>query len=469
MCAIAAPAVAASIAASAISSGVTGTRSLRSTVAPAPLTAQVMKTSQFSCSPSSPENAVRPVARSLTRAESREYGARHADRVRSMNTRGHIRDPEKLVTIARRFAREELRPVALQYDESEEFPATLVRKAAELGLTCYDLPAEYGGGGIASLRHACRVIEEIAWGDSPISWAIAQGGFFAHPLLELGTEEQKERWLRPVCDLDPPVCAVAITEPGAGSDAAAIATEAKPVEGGYVISGHKKFIGNAPLADVCIVFATVAPGTRSRGITAFVVERDDPGFVIGDRLYKMGSRCFPAGELHFDECFVEEDRRLGQEGQGFRGLMRVFDRARVQLAASSLGIGRAALEHAVDHAREREAFGAKIHEYQAVSFRLVDAKLKLDQARLVTYHAAERADAGHPFSTEAAMAKLAASEASWFTTWAAAQTLAGAGYIRTSLVQKWLRDAKLDEIWDGTSDIMRLIIARSLFGSRRER
>jgi acyl-CoA dehydrogenase len=380
-----------------------------------------------------------------------------------MNEHTKTRATEQLVALARDFAVEELRPVALQYDESEDFPHELVRKAAAVGLTSYDIPAEYGGGGVSSLRDCCRVIEEMAWGDSPISWVIAQGGFFAHPVLELGTEEQKKRWLPPICDLDPPVCAVAITEPGAGSDAAAIATQARCVGGGYVINGHKKFIGNAPLADVCIVFATVAPGTRSRGITAFVVERDDPGFLIGDRLYKMGSRCFPAGELHFEDCFVGQDRRLGQEGHGFRGLMRVFDRARVQLAASSLGVGRAALEHAVEHAREREAFGVKIHEHQAVSFRLVDAKLKLDQARLVTHHAAGLADAGHPFSTEAAMAKLAASEATWFATWAAMQTLAGAGYIRTSLVQKWLRDAKLDEIWDGTSDIMRLIISRSLF------
>ena len=145
--------------------------------------------------------------------------------------------------------------------------------------------------------------------------------------------------------------------------------------------------------------------------------------------------------------------------------MRVFDQARVQLAASSLGLGRAALEHAVDYAKERQAFGKPIHEFQAVSFRLVDAKLKLDQARLLTYRAAELADTGRPFSTEAAMAKLAASEAAVFATWAASQTLGGAGYIRDSPVQKWLRDAKLDEIWDGTSDIMRLIVARSLFSS----
>ena len=202
----------------------------------------------------------------------------------SMNPSTEVRESEALVALARRFALDELRPVALEYDETEAFPAELVRKAARLGLTCYDLPAEYGGGGVASLRDACRVIEELAWGDSPIAWVIGQGGFFAHPVLALGSEEQKDRWLRPLCDLEPPACAVAITEPGAGSDAAALATHARRVDGGYVISGHKKFIGNAPVADVCVVFATVAPGTRSRGITAFVVERDDPGFVIGDRL-----------------------------------------------------------------------------------------------------------------------------------------------------------------------------------------
>jgi acyl-CoA dehydrogenase len=370
---------------------------------------------------------------------------------------------EALLATAREFAQNELRPVALRYDETEEYPLEPLRRAAALGLTCYDIPAAYGGGGVESLVECCAVIEELSWGDSPISWVIGQGGFFAAPIIALGSEEQKQRWLPPVCGLESPACAVAITEPGAGSDSAAIATTARPVDGGYVIDGEKKFIGNAPLADVCVVFATVAPGTRSKGITAFVVERGDAGFVIGDRLPKLGGRCFPAGELRFEECFVPDDRRLGGEGEGFAGLLQVFDRARVQLAASSLGVGRAALEHAVAYAKEREAFGRAIHEFQAVSFRLADAKLKLDQARLMTHLAARRADEGRPFSTEAAMAKLAASEASGFATWAAVQTLGGAGYIRDSLPQKWFRDAKLDEIWDGTSDIMRLLIARSLF------
>jgi acyl-CoA dehydrogenase len=256
---------------------------------------------------------------------------------------------------------------------------------------------------------------------------------------------------------------VAITEPEHGSDAAAIETTAARRDGGYVLNGRKKFIGNGHIADLCIVFATVDPGSRSRGISAFVVENGDEGFVRGPRLPKMGSRCFPAAEVAFEDCFVPEDRRLGEEGAGFRGLMWVFDVARVQLAAGAVGLGRAALELAVDHAKTREAFGRAIHEFQAVSFRLADAKLKLDQARLLTHHAADLADAGQPFATEAAMAKLAASEAAVFATSAAVMTLGGAGYIRDSLAQKWYRDAKLDEIWDGTSDIMRLVIARSLF------
>ena len=368
-----------------------------------------------------------------------------------------------LVDVARAFAIDDLRPVALAYDESEEFPHAEVRRAAELGLTCYDLPREYGGGGVESLEESVRVLEELTWGDSPITMAITQGGFFAWPVLALGSEEQKQRWLPPLCGPEPPAVAVAITEPGAGSDAAAIETEAARVDGGYVLNGNKKFIGNGNIADRAVVFATVAPGTRSKGITAFVVEHGDEGFRRGRRLPKMGSRCFPAAELHLEDCFVPEDRRLGAEGEGFSGLMWVFDRARVQLAANSLGIGRAALELAVDHAKEREAFGSPIHRYQAVSFRLADAKVKLDQARLLAHHAARLCDAGEPFSTEAAMAKLAASEAAGFATWAAVQTLGGSGYVRDSLAQKWFRDARLDEIWDGTSDIMRLIVARSLF------
>ena len=314
------------------------------------------------------------------------------------------RTVDEVLGTARRFAAEELRPVALAYDESEAFPRDLLDRAADLGLTIYELPPAYGGGVITSLLDGCRFIEELTWGDSPIALVIAQGGFFAGPLLDLGDEAQHRRWLPDVCGPRPPACAVAITEPDAGSDAASLATRARRVDGGYVLDGDKTYIGNAPVVDRCVVFATVDPAARSRGITAFVLERGDPGFEIGERLPKMGSRCFPAGTLHLRDAFVPDDRRLGAEGQGFVGLMACFDRARVQLAANCLGIGRAALEHAVAYAKERRAFGRPIHEFQAVSFRLADARLKLDQARLLTHHAARLADAGAPFGTEAAMA-----------------------------------------------------------------
>jgi alkylation response protein AidB-like acyl-CoA dehydrogenase len=212
------------------------------------------------------------------------------------------------------------------------------------------------------------------------------------------------------------------------------------------------------------VFATVAPGTRSKGITAFVVQQGDEGFVLGKQIPKLGSRCYPAGELFLQDCVLPLDRRIGEEGSGFRGLLRWFEQTRVTLAASAIGIGRAALEYAVGYAKEREAFGSKIHEFQAVSFRLVDARMRLDQARLMIHHAARLADAGEPFGTQSSMAKLAASEAAWFAAWAAVQTLGGWGYSREYPVEKWLRDAKLEEIWEGTSDIQRLIVAREMFG-----
>src|SRR4029079_1693136 len=295
-------------------------------------------------------------------------------------------------------------------------------------------------------------------------------------------EEQRERWITPLCGDDPPMTGLAITEPGAGSDAAAITTTATKVDGGYLLNGQKTWVSGAPIARFYLVYATVAPGTRSKGITSLVVEQGDEGFTPGKKLPKLGSRCYPTGELFFADCFVPDDRRIGEEGQGFQGVMRSYDRSRVTLAANSIGIGRAALEYAVEYAMQREAFGKKIHEFQAVSFRLVDAKMALDQARLMMLRAADLAadearrmrlraaclaDAGEPFGTEASMAKLAASEAAWNAANAAVMTLGSYGYSRESAFERGLRDARLEEIYEGTSDIQRLIIARWLF--RRER
>ena len=369
----------------------------------------------------------------------------------------------ELVALAREFAQKEIRPVAAHYDETEAMPWDVFHKAAEIGLTSYDIPAEYGGGGIEELLTGCLIAEELNWGDSAIANLIQSASFFAGAIVELGTEAQKERWVRPLTGPQPKLGALATTEPGFGSDAAGIQTHARRVEGGYVLNGAKTWISNAGVASFYLVFATVEPGSRARGITAFVVEEGDAGFAVGKKLPKMGQRAIPTAELFLEDCFVADDRRIGDEGQGFYGLMRKFDKSRVILAATEVAIGRAALEYAIDYARERVAFGKPISEHQAVAFRLVDARMKVDQARLLTHYAARLGDAGKPFSTEAAMAKLAASEAAWFSAWACAQTLGGYAYSREYPAEKWLRDAKLEELWEGTSDIMRLIISRDLF------
>jgi acyl-CoA dehydrogenase len=369
----------------------------------------------------------------------------------------------ELVELAHTFAEREIRPVAAHHDETEEVPWDVLYKAAELGLASYDIPEEYGGGGIEELLTGCLIWEELAWGDAGITNFITSASFFAGVIIELGTDAQRERYVPPLCGAKPVVGSLAATEPGAGSDASAIQTHAKPVDGGYLLNGQKTWISNAGVAAFYLVFATVAPGSRAKGITAFVVEAGDEGFAVGQKLRKLGQRCIPTHELFFHDVQLTADRRVGEEGGAFRGLMRKFDRSRVTLAAAEVGLGRAALEYAVDYAKERQTWGKAIHEYQAVSFRLVDARMKLDQARLMVHHAARLADAGRPFATEAAMAKLAASEACWFCAWACCQTLGGYGYSREYPAERWLRDAKLEEIWEGTSDVMRLIISRDLF------
>jgi alkylation response protein AidB-like acyl-CoA dehydrogenase len=365
--------------------------------------------------------------------------------------------------VCREFAAREIRPVSLEVDEADtEVPWEVWRKAARLGLTSFMLPETYGGGGTSDCLTACLVQEELSHGCAGIGNLITSNGFFAEPVLVLGDEHQKERWLRPLTVPDPPLAALAITEPQSGSDAASIRTTARRAEGGYVLSGQKAWTSNGGAAVFYVVFATVMPGSGYRGITAFVVEAGDQGFSCGPPIRKMGQRAIPNTELFLDDVFVAEDRRLGEEGEGFRGLMRTFDRSRVTLAASATGLARAALEFATNYARERVQFGKPIAEHQAVGFRLADMALRVDASRLLTWRAARMLDQGLSTTTEAAMAKLHASETAMWCTWAAVQTLGGWGYSREYPVEKWMRDAKLEEIEEGTSDIQRLIIARGL-------
>jgi len=373
-------------------------------------------------------------------------------------------EQQALIEVCHDFAERELRPAGRVHDVDHEHPdpTPLLYRAAELGLPSYSLPAEYGGGGIEDVFTICLVSEELSWGDDPLASLLCSGGFFAHTVLALGSDDQKQRWVPPLCGPRPVFGALATTEPGAGSDAASMTTHARRVDGGYVLNGQKTWISNAPIAEYFIVFATVAPGTRSRGVTAFVIEKGAEGLTVGPPMAKLGQRAIPTAELFLQECFVPDDQRIGDEGQGFYGLMKTFDASRIELAASCVGVGRAAVEYAIGYAKERQAFGRPIADYQAVSFRLADAALKVDQARLMTHHAARLFDAGQPAVKEAAMAKLAASEAASFAADACVKTLGGYGASPEYPAEKWMRDAKVHELWEGTSDIMRLIVAREL-------
>jgi alkylation response protein AidB-like acyl-CoA dehydrogenase len=374
-------------------------------------------------------------------------------------------EQREIQALCREFAEREIRPISLRVDEADtELPWEIWYQAAALGLTAFMLPERLGGGGMEDSFTQALVQEELCWGCSGIGNLITSNGFFAKPVLVLGTEEQARRWIEPLTTERPPLGALASTEPGVGSDAAAMTTTATRVEGGYVLRGQKSWISSAGPAEYYVVFATVAPGTRSKGITAFVLEKGDPGFTIGPPIKKMGQRALVNAELFFEDCFVPEDRRLGEEGQGFRGLMRTFDLSRITLGAAATGLARAALEYAVEYAKTREQFGKPISEHQAVAFRLADMAVRVDASRLLVWRAATKADAGEDVGLEAAMAKLHASEAAMWCTWAAVQTLGGWGYSREYPVEKWMRDAKLEEIEEGTSDIQRLIISRRLLG-----
>jgi acyl-CoA dehydrogenase len=372
-------------------------------------------------------------------------------------------EQEEIQRVCRDFAAREIRPISLAVDAADvEHPEAVWEQAAGLGLTSFMLPEALGGGGMTDCLTGCIVQEELSHGCSGIGNLITSNGFFAEPVLALGTPEQHERWVAPLCAGVPPLTALATTEPESGSDAAAIRTSARRTDAGYVLSGQKSWISNGGLASAYVVFATVEPGSGARGITAFVLERDDPGLSCGPPMRKMGQRAIRNTELFLDEVEVPADRRLGAEGEGFRGLMTTFDRSRVTLGASATGLARAALEYAVDYAKERRQFGKPIAEHQAVAFRLADMALRVDASRLLVERAAQQLDAGRRATTEAAMAKLHASETAMFCTWAALQTLAGWGYSREYPVEKWMRDAKLEEIEEGTSDIQRLVISRGL-------
>ena len=372
-------------------------------------------------------------------------------------------EQREFVTLAREFAMREIRPRSREVDEADtESPLDLWAKAAQVGLSSYMLPAEYGGGGVTDLVTQCLVQEELCYGDIGIGNFLTSSAFFAEPVLALGDDDQRKRWITPLTSENPPVTAVAVTEPGVGSDSASLQTRAVREGDHYVLTGQKTWISNAPYAEWIVVFATVDPGLRSRGVTAFLVERDRAGVTIGQPMKKLGQRGIVNAEVFLDDVRVPADHRLGEEGKGFYGLMRTFDGSRILIGAGATGLSRAALDATVKYAQERTQFGKPIIEHQAVAFRIADMAARTDVSHLVTMRAARLFDAGEPVAAESAIAKVTASENTTWVTNAALQTHGGWGYSREFFVEKWLRDAKLEELEEGTSDIQRLIISRSL-------
>lgn len=369
-----------------------------------------------------------------------------------------------LQALAARFAREVIRPVAARYDESETVPWDVLKEAARVGLTSFGFPEEYGGAGLTDALTLAIVTEELCWGCLGIGNLITSGYFGAQPILELGTPEQKARYIPLLADPEEPrLCAISITEPDHGSDAAGIKTLAVRDGDHYVLRGRKAFCSNGGVSEFYVVFATVNPESRHKGITAFIVEKGTPGLSFGRKERKMGQRAIQVTSLILDDVRVPAANRLGEEGQGFVGLMRTFDRARVLLGAACVGVARAALEYARDYALRRVQFGKPIAQHQAIAFKIADMATAVDAARLLVWRAALMCDRGEPFSREAAMAKLFASEKAFEVCHQALQIMGGLGYIRDCPVEKWLRDVRLEQIEEGTSEIMRLIISRREF------
>lgn len=372
-------------------------------------------------------------------------------------------DDKAIRELCRTFAVNEVRPIAAHIDEADhEMAWDLWKKATGLGLTTFMLPKEVGGEGLTDTFTSALVYEELCWGDVGLGQLITSNGFHTLPVLTLGSDEQRARWMPRVVGPDAKPTAIAITEPGAGSDSAAMKSWAKPVDGGYVLNGQKAWISNGEVADFIVVFATVDPSLGARGVTAFVVEPDDEGLTIGQPMKKMGQRGMICNELYFDNLFLADDRRLGAEGAGFTGLMKAFEKSRTLVAAGSVGLARAAFEYTREYTKTRETFGKRVIDHQAIGFRLADMATRIEAARMMVWRSAKTIDAGLPAAVESSMAKVFASETAMFCAWGAVQSLGGWGYSREYPVERWMRDAKLDEIGEGTSEILRLIIARAL-------
>jgi len=372
---------------------------------------------------------------------------------------------EEIRRTVRDFAERRIAPLADELERKGEFPMEIIREAAALGLLGVPYPEELGGTGLDSLAYAITV-EELSRVSGSVGIIVsAHTSLGCNPVYLAGTDAQKERWLKPMASGEV-IGAYGLTEPNAGSDSRGTQTRAHLDGGEWVLNGTKRFITNAGVAGTYIVTAVTDRDTDSHRITAFIVPADAPGFSIGRMEEKMGLHASNTGELIFDDCRIPVENLLGAEGEGDKLFLQTLDGGRIGIASMALGLAQAAYEAASAYAKERRQFGRAIGEFQGVAFMIADMATRIDAARLLTYRAAWLKDCGKPYSTEAAMAKLFASEVARDVTNDAIQVHGGYGYISEYKVERYLRDAKLTEIGEGTSQIQRLVIARNLLGVR---
>ena len=365
-------------------------------------------------------------------------------------------EQRELRALAHEFAERELRPIAREWDEREDFPRELPAKAAQLGLTSHAIPAEYGGGGVAAVTSSL-VAEELSWGCAGLAAPIGATMFPVRPLLYAGTEEQRQRWLPRLAAEGGCLAAIAFTEPGAGSDIAAMQATARREGAAFVLNGEKCYVTNGGIAELTIVFAKL-----DGEISAFVLEAGDPGVAAGRKEPKLGLRASYTGSILLDHARIPADRLLGDPGEGFAIAMDFFLHSRPQVAASAVGIARAAFEYATAYANERHAFGKPLIARQGVSFKLADMAMQIEAARLLVWRAAAALDTGGDAGLLGSYAKAFAADTAMAVTTEAVQVLGGAGIMRDHPVEKWLRDAKVLQIVEGTSEIQRHVIVQHL-------
>ncbi len=367
-------------------------------------------------------------------------------------------DQRELQTLASKFAREEMAPRASECDKKALFPEDIYRRAFDLGLMNLNVPTEYGGSGLALLDQ-CIITEELASACGGMTTSILANCLAIQPINLGGSPEQKERLLKPFCS-SYHLASFGLTEPSGGSDAAALKTRAERRGDHYVLNGQKCFITNAPQASLFTIFATVDPAKRDKGICAFVVPRDTPGLSIGKEEDKMGQRASSTATVIMEDVKVPLENMLGKEGEGFRIAMQTLDSTRTPIGALAVGIARAALEQASKYSLQRTSFGKKIAEHQSIAAKIANMTIELEASRLLTWRAAWLVDQGHRASLESSIAKCFSSDAAMRICDEAIQIFGGYGYMRDYPVEKYLRDAKLCQIYEGANEIQRQVIAR---------